>query len=81
MDGESLIKFVAKEFQENPHVDGEDIYFRENSMMVFGYCCGIKDNEIVWMAEEEQKHSSIVIYDGPRREDENFSDRLIYKVI
>jgi len=81
MDGESLVKFVAQDFQENPYVDGEDIYFRENSMMVFGYCSGIKDSEIVWMAEEEQQHSSIVMYDGPRREDENFADRFIYKVI
>jgi len=81
MEAENLVKFVAGKLQENPYIDGEDIYFRENFMMIFGYCDGVQDGRISWIKEEKQIHSSIVIYDGPRRKGEDFTRRFIYKVI
>jgi len=87
LDGFAIVEYVARQLNENPYVDvnDDDIYFRENSIALFGYSAGVENGSVRWSRPYDPKNPrpqrAIAIYDGPRRNNENFTDRFIYRII
>jgi|GEM_PF-6458348 hypothetical protein len=84
MDGKDMTHYAARILNENPYIDEDDIYFRSHYMMIFGYTDGVENGNVNWRPytpKNPHEMRSIVIYDGPRRESEDFTNRFIYKVI
>lgn len=84
MEGKEMTHYVAHLLKENPYIDDDDIYFRDHYMMIFGYTAGVENGNVNWLPynlKDPNEMRSIVIYDGPRRENEDFTNRFIYKVI